>query len=214
MKKISLITMIIFILGIAFGNFYDIAITNFNDAFDIAKITDKKVILMFSTDSCEYCKTFKEETMKNEELQKWFKTEYILAEIQPDNNKTASFRGKEYTYTQLFGIFGARTTPTFVYLDKNQQVLAAFKGLYEDDIYIKVSEYVAYEDTKKVSLEEFLKANKNYEIKRRIVEINKEQADELLKMDPNVVQEDNGDIYSNLITNDENKNNYLLLLLK
>ncbi|MGM0640969.1 MAG: thioredoxin family protein [Thermotogota bacterium] len=214
MKKYIMIIFSFILISLSFSNFSEVAINDFDDAFKIARITDKKILLMFSTDSCKYCRIFKEETMQNEELKKWFQTEFILVEIKPKMNKKTTFKGKEYTYLQLFGVFSARTTPSFVYLNKTGEVLGSFKGLYEDEIYIKLSQYMAYENKEEVSLKEFLKSKNNYEIKKKVIEITDDEAKKLLEIDPNVTKENNGNPYKNLITSNKNEDSFLILFVK
>jgi len=204
MKKffvaISFLISVITIFSVPLDEF---VFKNFNNAFEVAKLANKKVVVMFSSPTCPVCNQFKETTLLDEEIQKWLRTEFVFVEIYPTNEK-ATFQGEEYNYGQLFYAFGARYTPTFAFFDNQQNPFGAITGGYPADIFIDILKYVSYERNEEISLDKFIEdeLGKEIHILPKTVHLSKNEIDRLLELDPNTKTYEPGksyDPYTNIV---------------
>ncbi|MPN56289.1 hypothetical protein SDC9_203975 [bioreactor metagenome] len=65
MKKGISFLLILFgaVLTMAASSFKDFSVIDFDNAFKISELTGKKVVVMFTSDDCYYCKKFEDETL-------------------------------------------------------------------------------------------------------------------------------------------------------
>lgn len=202
---IILITTVIFAVPIE--NF---VLRNFNDAFEVANLTNKKVVIMFSTPTCPACIEFKRSTLLDEEIQKWLRTEYVFAEIYP-TNEIAIFQGDELRYGDLFFVLGARYTPTFVFFDPDQTPVGAITGAYPPEIFLDVLKYLNYDLNNEISLDKFIQEQigKNIDIQPNTIYLSQNEIERLVYLDPNTKLYDSKkqlDPFTNIVLIDQYKN--------
>ncbi|SHF01339.1 Thioredoxin-related protein [Marinitoga hydrogenitolerans DSM 16785] len=219
MKKFVLMMFIIInIISFASVDLRNFVINDFNNALKIGEITGKNIIIMFSSESCYYCKKFKSETLLDDEIQKWLRTEFIFAEIYAERDKKAVFNGKSMTYVELFGAFGVRGTPTFFFFNNKGEPLAQLPGYIEKTTFLTILKYFKYYKKEQIKYDAFLRKNINVNIDKRVLNLKKNDVDFLLKADPNTKEYNkNLDEYVNVIIDKKNKDveeNYFVVIYK
>ncbi|NUU96282.1 hypothetical protein XO10_08410 [Marinitoga sp. 1135] len=201
MKKISLFILLIISGVIMYGSILPdkFIVHDFNVALKIGEITGKKVIIMFSSGSCYYCNKFKKETLYDEEVQKWLRTEYIFAEIYADKKKIANYKGKTLNYRDLFGAFGVRGTPTFFFFDSKGEAKAQLPGYVDPTTFISILKYFKYSSNHNIDYSTFVKKNIKVSIEKRVLNLTDEEIKYLLENDPNTVEYQKGDSLDNFV---------------
>ncbi|BBE30795.1 thioredoxin [Tepiditoga spiralis] len=213
--KFSIFVMLIISISIFSVPLNNFVLRNFNDAFTVSKITGKKVIIMFSSEECYYCKKFEEEILTNKDVQKWLRTEFVFAEITAKNDGTADFRNKKYTYPQLFGAFGVRGTPTFVFFEDEDNFLGSIPGYVEANTFENLLKYLLFKDNTKVQFQDFIKKDYGINIRKRSLNLNKKDIETLLKIDPNTkIYNKSYDDYTNVVVDNENNNYKNFIIIK
>lgn len=91
-----------------------------DDAYRLANITQRKLIMMFSSPTCYYCNLFKKEVFPKEDFQEILIPNFVFVELYATDEKTTLFAkevlGEEsVSYRDLFAGFGVRGTPTFFF---------------------------------------------------------------------------------------------------
>ncbi|MDN5343127.1 MAG: hypothetical protein PWP28_2002 [Oceanotoga sp.] len=217
-KNFLIFLSFIFIFLFSFSNdsLKDFMINDFNNGIEISKLMDRNLILMFSTNKCPACTKFKNEVLKNEEVQKWLKTEYIFVEILPDSSKKTTYKNYNLNYTQLFSVFNARSTPTFIFFDDNVEPIGSLIGAYPSEIFLNLLKFLKYDNDENIEINEFMEKNIQVNIRRRILNLKDEEIEKLLKIDPNTKKASkNLDKYINIYLdddlNDNNYNNFIIL---
>lgn len=208
MRKILIVVVLLVISIYSFSNVKldDFVIHDFNNAIKIGDITGKNVIVMFSSETCYYCKKFKNEVLVDKEIQKWLRTEFVIAEINPDRNKKAVYKGKTLNYAELFGAFGVRGTPTFFFFNSKGEALAQLPGYVEKDTFLSILKYFKYYRNEKISFKNFLSKKVDVVIGKKILKLNKEDIDFLLKNDPNTKKYNKKlDEFTNVVMDEEDK---------
>ena len=87
----------------------------YGDAFKIARRTDRKVLVFFWSENCDWCKRMKEETLSNIDVQEVL-SEYIYIEVNTDTQRDIAY-GK-----------GVHNVPTYIIMDKNEEVINSGSG--------------------------------------------------------------------------------------
>ena len=204
-KKLFIMVLVVISI-ISFSNMNNFIINDFDNALKIGNITGKNVIIMFSSESCYYCKKFKNDVLTDKEIQKWLKTEFVFAEIYTDKNKKATYDGRTFNYLELFGAFGVRGTPTFFFFDSKGEAISRLPGYVPNDTFLSILKYFKYYMKEKTSFQEFLDKEIDVEIDKKVLELDKKDIEFLLKNDPNTKEyNEKLDKYTNVVLNKKNK---------
>ncbi|MCX7653059.1 MAG: thioredoxin fold domain-containing protein [Fervidobacterium sp.] len=202
MFKKLIYVFIFMVVHVIFG--FEFLYTDLGTAHNVSKIEDKLLIIVFSSPNCYYCKLFEKEVLTNKSVQEFLRGNYVIVKIEPSNYKT-TFLGKPYTNNELFGAFGIRGTPTFVFL-KGSGVVTQVPGYMPPEDFLKALKYLirVTEDNYKESFEVYSKKNDDLKGKPKIVNVTKEDANYILKNDKNAEKVDSLpktiDIYKVYIT--------------
>jgi len=188
MRKMVFVTFFILILASIFA--YDFELKDLGVAHKLSTIEGKMLLVVFSSPSCYYCKLFDKDVLTDKNVQEFMRGNYIFVRIEPGSYKT-TFLGKSYTNDQLFGAFGVRGTPTFVFL-KDKSQITQVPGYMPAPDFLKALRFLVrvVEENYKGSFEEYSKKSDDYKGKPTIVNVKKEDADYVLKNDKNAKQVD------------------------
>jgi len=188
MRKMVFVTFFILILASIFA--YDFELKDLGVAHKLSTIEGKMLLVVFSSPSCYYCKLFDKDVLTDKNVQEFMRGNYIFVRIEPGSYKT-TFLGKSYTNDQLFGAFGVRGTPTFVFL-KDKSQITQVPGYMPASDFLKALRFLVrvVEGNYKGSFEEYSKKSDDYKGKPTIVNVKKEDADYVLKNDKNAKQVD------------------------
>lgn len=204
MKKVIialLLTLSIFSFSYQ-HTFYDLGI-----AHKVSLIENKPLIIYFSSPTCIYCKKFEDEVLSQESFQDILRASYIFVKINP-NTETTTFMGEEFTNNDLFGAFGVRGTPTFVFWYKNEGI-TSIPGYMPLNDFKKALMYILrfiYENYQE-SFEIYLTREDFYLGPSEILTVSKEDFDFIAENDKNteyiekIDDTKDIDIYKTFLTN-------------
>lgn len=121
-----------------------------NEAQELAKEDQKKVLIYVNARWCGYCKKMEKEVFALESVQKMTDEYFHPVWIDVDEEeKFVTFNNRKLSQSQFAGALQANSTPTFVFFDENGNPIAAQPGYLPEDIYLTILKYVgtsAYED--------------------------------------------------------------------
>jgi len=167
MKKLltlSILLMAFLLTGFAITFEEFVFYNDFDTGFEVARILNKNVLLIFTSSSCPYCTQLKEEVIASEDVMNFLINNYILIEIRADNDLIAHFdvegakfdeSGKEYTYQDLFSLFGVRGVPATFFFNRELEFLGGFPGYLPAQDYLKWLKFVETESYKTVEIDDF-----------------------------------------------------------
>jgi thioredoxin-related protein len=169
---------------------YEFEFRDLGTAHKVANIEGKMVLIAFTSESCYYCRLFDKEVLTNKQVQDFLRGNYIFVRIEPGNDKT-SFLGKTYTNNELFGAFGVRGTPTFVFL-KDKTQITQVPGYMPAENFLKALRFIVkvVEENYKESFEAYSKKKDDYKGRPTIVKIKQNDAQFVLNYDKNAKQVD------------------------
>lgn len=182
MKKFIFIFLVLATM-ISFS--YDYTMYDLGIAHKISVIEDKPLIIYFSSPSCVYCKKFESEVLSDEKFQELLKLYYTFVKIEPSNIKT-KFLENEYTNNELFGAFGVRGTPTFVFWYKDAGITMV-PGFMPLEDFLNALNYILkyiYEDYRE-DFQTFLDNKESFNPKTKVINISNTDADFVLAHDKN-----------------------------
>jgi len=169
---------------------YDYEFRDLGTAQKVAAIEKKMTIVMFSAQSCYYCKLFDKDTLTDKNVQDFMRANYVFVRLEESNYKT-TFMGKTYTNSQLFSLFGIRGTPTFIFLSGDSMVTQV-PGYMPATDFLKALKYLVrvVEENYKESFDNYVKKTDNLTGKPKVINISKADADYIIKYDKNSQQID------------------------
>ncbi|PLV59872.1 thioredoxin fold domain-containing protein [Thermotoga sp. KOL6] len=161
-----------------------------DEAYKLANITHRKLVIMFSSPTCYYCNLFKKEVYPKEDFQKILIPNFVFVELYATNEKSIVFAKEvlgedSVTYRELFQGFGVRGTPTFFFFD-GKKGLGYLPGYVEKDLFIKILKYVAQELQE--DFETYIKKEDPFKGVPMIIEISRSDADFVLEKDENALR--------------------------
>ena len=151
-------------------------IHNFDVAQRLAKIEQKKIILIFEMKSCGYCRLLNTTTLQDKNVRKFLSINYVTAIVYADEN------------LQLFQQFNVHATPTLWFLQHEKDKLVAITyvpGYLPANLFLKVIKYV-YELPKE-KFEDYAKKKDDFVGERKLIKVSKKEADFVLKNDPDAI---------------------------
>ena len=169
---------------------YDYEFRDLGTAQKVAAIEKKMTIVMFSAQSCYYCKLFDKDTLSDKAVQDFMRANYVFVRLEESNYKT-TFMGKTYTNSQLFSLFGIRGTPTFIFLLGNSLVTQV-PGYMPPTDFLKALKYLirVTEENYKETFDNYVKKADNLTGKPKVINVSKADADYIIKYDKNSEQAD------------------------
>jgi thioredoxin-related protein len=107
--------------------------TNYEEAFTVAKLENKAVFILFSTQYCRWCTKLKETTLKNPELKSRLEKEFVVLFLDRDKD----------TYPSKYKVRGV---PAVFMTDKNEEIFTSMVGYHKNpEDYIKWFNYIKIE---------------------------------------------------------------------
>jgi thioredoxin-related protein len=107
--------------------------TNYEEAFKTAKIENKALLILFSTEYCRWCTKLKETTLKNPEVIKRLNQEFVVLFLDRDKDEYPSK-------------YNVKAVPAVYFTDKNEEIFTSMVGYHKDpQDFIKWFNYIKIE---------------------------------------------------------------------
>lgn len=165
-----------------------ILFTDLDVAANLAKIEQKKLAIVFTTQTCPYCTKLKNETLTDKTVRELILANYIFAEAMFDYNKKTSAFGKSMSYPELFSGFQVNSVPVTWFFTSEGTPLVYLPGYAPAQTFTQVLKYVYQELTE--DFQQYIKRKDDFRGEQRIILVSREQAEYVLKNDPYSIQID------------------------
>ncbi|MFN3284591.1 MAG: thioredoxin family protein [Pseudothermotoga sp.] len=173
------------LLGLLLGSLLlaqSILFTDLEVAVNLAKIEQKKLAIVFTTQTCPYCVKLKNETLIDKTVKELILANYIFAEAMFDYNKKTSAFGSSMTYPELFSVFQVNSVPVTWFFTSEGTPLIYLPGYAPAQTFAQVLKYVYQELTE--DFQQYMKRKDNFQGEQKIILVSEEQAQYVLKNDP------------------------------
>jgi thioredoxin-related protein len=147
LKKVVVSLSLIFSFSISADIDLDKIILNINH-------TNKNIILFLHKDGCGFCERMLFD-LDDENLSKRIEQDFILVDINRDDNETISFKGFEGTNRKFLKELGVTLYPTIAFIDNNSTFIYNIIGYRNPKKFITVLNYISSGAYKKITMEEF-----------------------------------------------------------
>ncbi|OWY19764.1 DUF255 domain-containing protein [Sphingobacteriales bacterium UPWRP_1] len=132
----------------------------------------RKVVVDLYTDWCGWCKRMDKATFQHPDVADYINKNFYAVKFNAENPNTISFNGKQWEFMQngrrgtnrlaATLILGENATgrigyPTIAFMDENLQRINAFPGYKTPDKFEALMKYIAQNEYKKQSLEQFMR---------------------------------------------------------
>jgi len=119
-----------------------------------ANKTTRHVILFLHKDGCGFCEKMIFD-LEDENLSKIINKNFILVDINRDDDETISFQGYEGTNKEFLNKLGVHLYPTIAFLDNNGTFIYNTIGYRNPKKFITILNYISSNAYKKITIEEF-----------------------------------------------------------
>ena len=119
-----------------------------------ANRTNKPIMLFLHKDGCGFCEKMIFD-LEDENLSKIINKNFILVDINRDDDETISFQGYEGTNKEFLNKLGVHLYPTIAFIDNNGTFIYNTIGYRNPKKFITILNYISSNAYKTITLEEF-----------------------------------------------------------
>ena len=132
----------------------------YDEGLKLAKETNKKVFLEFTTSWCGWCKKMHATTFKDSTVVNFLNTYYIPVSINAESFDSLNVDGFMTTERGVARDFAVKSYPTYWFLESNGEKIAPIQGYREKEPMADILDYLKDDLYKTIKFDQFL-ANKN-----------------------------------------------------
>ena len=132
----------------------------YEEALQVAAEEDGDIMLFMEADWCSVCKRMKREVFSQAEVQQAVDAGFSPVLINIDSKEQLRFKGKATTKMDFSKNIGVQATPTFIFLNHDEEVIGSIPGFLNSSDFISLLDYVKSDSYHKESFEDFLKTYK------------------------------------------------------
>lgn len=131
----------------------------FEEAVDMAKQQDKKLLVDVYAPWCPWCRRLQREVYTDETVQSYLTDHFIVTRLDGEN-ELDSLQFRQYTLTpsELAEGLGAEGYPTTVFLDSDAKYITRLPGFIDASEFMNVLSYIGSEAFVDASYKEYLDA--------------------------------------------------------
>lgn len=127
----------------------------FDDAFEIARRENKKILVDVYTDWCGWCKKMDSEVYASEPVARILGTSFISVKVNAESSDPITFRGQGLTEEQFARGAGVTGYPTTLFLDQEGTPITIVPGFHPSDRFSSILKYIGEDHYKTISFQEF-----------------------------------------------------------
>ena len=131
---------------------------SYDQGLQLAKKSNKHVLVDFYTTWCGWCKKMDKETYSSKEVKKLLADNYITVRLNAESSRNLSVDGKDITERQVAQNYNVQGYPTTCFLNSDGVNVGCLPGYIGPEDFVNVLSYIkdkAYE--KNMRLEDYIK---------------------------------------------------------
>jgi thioredoxin-related protein len=130
---------------------------SFNDGIDLARSSNKKVLVDVYTDWCTWCKKMDSEVYANKKVIGLLNEHFIAVKLNAESANLVSFKGNSFTEADLSRQLGVSGYPTTLFFDQNSNPITDLSGYAAPDRFARVLDFIGKDYYKTISFQEYVK---------------------------------------------------------
>jgi len=128
----------------------------FDKAKEMAKEDNKKILVYVNARWCGYCKKMENEVFVEESIQELTAEHFYPVWLDLDvEDEFLTFADSKMSHRQFAQKLGAYSTPTFIFFEPNEDIIAGQPGFLPEDIYSTILKFIGTGAYKNQSFTEF-----------------------------------------------------------
>jgi thioredoxin-related protein len=132
---------------------------SFNDGINLARNSNKKVLVDVYTNWCGWCKKMDAEVYTDKEVSRLLKQDFILVKLNAESSNALSYKGNSFTEAEFARELGVTGYPTTLFFDQNSNPITNFPGYAPPGRFAKVLDFIGKDYYKSVSFQEYDKSH-------------------------------------------------------
>ena len=129
---------------------------DWDEGMALARKLDKPVIVYFTSASCGSCRAMEKHTFASEEIRERFTSDWICIRMKSLVKKTATFRGKQMSYSRLRKYLRVNGVPSYIFFDREGEPVQSVVGTKDIEEFGDILDYMRDEAYKKgVTFQEY-----------------------------------------------------------
>jgi thioredoxin-related protein len=130
---------------------------SFDEAKEMAAEDGKKILVYVNARWCGYCKKMENEVFVKESIQEltadYFYPVWLDLDVEDEYLTFADSRLSHRAFAQKLGAY---STPTFIFFEANEDIIAGQPGFLEEDIYSTILKFIGTSAYEQQSFTEFI----------------------------------------------------------
>lgn len=160
MKRFTLLLILSFLIFVTAFDDHEkkdtITWYSLEEAQQLAKENDKKVLVYAEAVWCTYCKKMEREVFPKERVIKSITKYYYPVRVDIESDKKMKFNGEAISESRFARKYRVTGTPTTFFINKRGQILGAQPGFIPADIFEQLLGYVGSDAYDKMEFEEYV----------------------------------------------------------
>ena len=128
----------------------------FNEKLELAKSSNKKVLVSVYTDWCGWCKKMDRDTYKNESVISEIENNFVFIKLNAESGDELTYQGEKYTKAQFAAAFGIKGYPATLFLNSNGEPITVVPGYIDSEMFPKILKFISGEIYLKKTFEKYL----------------------------------------------------------
>jgi thioredoxin-related protein len=129
---------------------------SFTDGVNLAKTSNKKILVDVYTDWCGWCKKMDSDVYTDKEVVGRLNEHFILVKLNAESTNRLTYKGKDFSEADFARELGVSGYPTTLFFDQNLAPITDLPGYAPPERFAKVLDFIGKDYYKSVSFQEFV----------------------------------------------------------
>ena len=163
MRKIALTLLVLIAFALLWGEDSKqatIGWLSISKAESLSRANGKPMMVYIYSNGCAWCRKFVRKTLSNPDIVKLVNEKFVPTKVNLSSNKTVRFHSKTIKEKYLGRVFLVRGTPTTVFLQNADSIIAKLPGFINHNDFQLVLKYIGDGWYKDMSYKDFVESEK------------------------------------------------------
>jgi len=156
LKIIFTVSLVLLMVTSLYGQTnHNINTYELKEAIELAKSTDKKILIDVYAEWCPYCERMHKNTYTDEAVKKAINDNFYLVKINIESENTVDYLGNEMTETEFAQQLNSKSLPSTFFMNKEGKLLGMQPGLVPAETFYKLLNFVGTDAYLSKSFDEY-----------------------------------------------------------
>ena len=169
MKKTAVISSIILLVALAFGLVLNsqsstaasgtrnsLPWKSFDEGVDLARKTNKKILVDVYTDWCGWCKKMDSDVYSQQDVIEILNAGFVLVKLNAESDKSLTYKERTLTEAQFASAVGVTGYPSTLFFESSGKPITLLPGFVPAPKFVPILRYISENHYQTVSFEKYL----------------------------------------------------------